>query len=465
MKKNKLSNSKLIKKTTSFVSYHKGIIVVMILLVAIRLMAMYELGIEYNLNSDDLSYVYSGFYFAENGTITMHTEYPSAQIMPGMTVFIGLLSLVFGQGKLLWLVLKMIWLAMSTLTSWYIYRCVCLFAPRWCGVIAAIPLIRPDYAWLDNLILTETPFLLCLVGMVYYTLKMGIEKKGYKNFGFCALFYMCALMLKANIAPYPIFALIYLLIVKYDKKLLLKQCGILACVVLCFIIPWSIRNYIQFNAFIPLTYGAGNPTLLGTYQGRGYPYDENLDYETNVTDVLLEEYAEYYDEDGNVKPEYARYVSLQRDGIKASYRQREWIKRDIKGFLYSFLVHKPQTMMNSILYPRSILNIDLELLTKLPYIEIFLCIAAVVASLILKKCRGPIIYILTVYVGNIYIYASTFAFNRYNSSLVYLRYIAIGIGFSLFLLLLVKGYESVRNFHQQSEGEACNTLRDETTDN
>ena len=468
MKKNKLTSSKLFNKTTSFLSYHKGIIIVMILLVIIRLMATYELGIEYNLNSDDLSYVYSGFYFAENGTITMHNEYPSAQIMPGMTVLIGALSLIFGQGKLLWIVLKGMWLAMSVLTAWYIYRCVCLFAPRWCGVMAAIPLMRPDYAWLDNLILTETPFLLCLVGMVYYTLKMGKENKGYKNFWFCALFYMCALMLKANIAPYPVFALVYLLIVKYDKKLLWKQCVILACAVLCFIIPWSVRNYIQFNAFIPLTYGAGNPTLLGTYQGRGYPYDENLDYQTNVMDVLEEEYAEYYDEDGNVKPEYVRYVALQRDGIKSSYRQREWIKRDIRGFLYSLLVQKPQQIMNSIYYMKPILNIESDLLYKLPYVEIFLCIASVVASLILKKCRGPILYVLAIYVGNVYIYATTFAFNRYNASLVYLRYIAIGIGLSLFLLLLVKGYESVRNYHKQAElaeTEVSVGASNETADN
>lgn len=32
--------------------------------------------------------------------------------------------------------------------------------------------------------------------------------------------------------------------------------------------PWWARNYIQFDKFIPLTAGAGNPLLLGTYQGK-----------------------------------------------------------------------------------------------------------------------------------------------------------------------------------------------------
>ena len=53
---------------------------------------------------------------------------------------------------------------------------------------------------------------------------------------------MLALMLKANIGIYPLFAAIYLLVVKYDFKVLLKQGLILACALLCFMIPWSIRN-------------------------------------------------------------------------------------------------------------------------------------------------------------------------------------------------------------------------------
>ena len=87
-----------------------------------------------------------------------------------------------------------------------------------------------------------------------------------KYFWYCLAAYMLALMLKANIGIYPLFAAIYLLVVKYDFKVLLKQGLILACALLCFMIPWSIRNYIQFQAFIPLTYGSGNPKLLGTYQ-------------------------------------------------------------------------------------------------------------------------------------------------------------------------------------------------------
>ncbi|MBQ4066199.1 MAG: glycosyltransferase family 39 protein [Clostridia bacterium] len=452
-KKNGLLSSKNFAKPIGFINEHKGILIVMALLVLIRLVALYELGIEYGLQSDDLSYVRSGIHFANTGVITMHDTYPSAQIMPGMTYLIGLLSLIFGEGKLLWLVLKLLWIGMGTLSAWYIYRSVSLFAPRWCGVVASLALFRPDYVWMDNVILTETPFILALVAMVYYTLKMGKEKQSKRSFWLCLVFYMIALLLKANIAPYPVFALIYLLIVKYDRKLLFKQCIILACAVLCFVIPWSVRNYVHFNAFVPLTYGAGNPTLLGTYQGRGYPSDESLDYKTNVSDVTREEYADYYDEDGNIKPEFARYVSLQNDAIRASYRQKVWLKNDPKGFLYSLLIYKPQSMINSIFQWRSILGIKVDLLSRLPYVEMILCILVTAAAIALKKFRGPILYAMAVYIGNIYIYATTFSFDRYNASLVYLRYIIIGIGISLFIRIIATSLDSLKKEDKAERSE------------
>lgn len=425
------------EKICSFVKENKGILIVMLLLFVQRFMALYELGISYSLNSDDLSYVNSGIHFIKTGTISMHNEFPSAQIMPGMTVFIGLLSLLFGQGKLLWLVLKLIWIAMGTLTAWFIYKSVTLFTPKWCGILASLALFRADIVWMDNTILTETPFMLFLTMMVYYTLKMPREK-GYKAFIGLVVSYMLALMLKANIAPYALFVLIYLLIAKYNKKLLWKQIAIAAVVVVSFVIPWSIRNFVQFKAFVPLTYGAGNPTLLGTYQGINYPKDEALDYETNVNQVVKEKYTAYCDEEGKVLPQYARYVSLEKDAIKAKYRQQVWAKTDLKSMVYSYLVIKPREMITSIFYWDEVFGIKSDQLKQLPFIELIACVFSLFAAFYLKRFRKPICFALGVYIANIYIYAMTFSFSRYNASLLSLRYIAMGIGAYLAIQLLAK---------------------------
>lgn len=437
---NYLKNVK--KDVLSFVKEHRAALIVLFLLFVLRLMALYSLGFTYSLESDDVSYIESGIRFARTGTITMHDDYPSAQIMPGMTVLIGLFVLLFGEGKLLWVVLKLLWICMGLGMAWLIYRSVCLFVPKWCGVIGMLPLFRADFIWMDNLILTETPFMFALTAMVYYTLRMG-KQPGFRYFWPCAISYMAGLMLKANIVLYPLFALVYLLVVKYDWKLLAKQCVVLAGIVLCFVVPWSIRNYVQFHAFVPLTYGAGNPTLLGTYQGEGFPSDDILDYETNVERVAEEKYADYYDDAGKVLPRYQRYVSLQKDGIKAAYRQQVWWNTDYKKMLYSYGVIKPQTMIESVFYWDTVFDQPIETLQQIQRVDLYLCIASLVAALVLKRHRKPMLFITAVYLGNIYIYSMTYAFSRYNASLMSMRFILLGIGAGLLVLLLKRGMDTM----------------------
>ena len=416
----------------SFAREHRAALTVLLLLLVLRLMTLYSLGFTYSLESDDLSYIESGIQFARTGTISMHDAYPSAQIMPGMTVLIGLFVLLFGEGKLLWIALKVLWICMGLGTAWLIYRSVCLF----------VPLFRADFIWMDNLILTETPFMLALTAMVYYTLRMG-KQPGFRYFWPCAISYMAGLMLKANIALYPLFALVYLLVVKYDRKLLAKQCVVLAGVVLCFVIPWSIRNYVQFHAFVPLTYGAGNPTLLGTYQGEGFPSDDKLDYETNVEKVAEEKYADYYNDAGKVLPQYQRYVSLQKDAIQARYRQQVWWNTDYKKMLYSYGVIKPQMMIESVFYWDTVFDQPIETLQQIQRVDLYLCIASLAAALVLKRHRKPLLFVTAVYLGNIYIYSMTYAFSRYNASLMSMRFILLGIGAGLLVMLLKRGMDTM----------------------
>ena len=220
--------------------------------------------------------------------------------------------------------LKIVWALMGAITAFYIYKSVLIFAPKIFAVISVLPLFLINYVWMDNLILTETPFMLFLSMLIYATLMMG-KKQENKYFWLCVVTYMLTLMFKANIAIYPLFAMAYLLAVKYGFVRLIKQGLILGLVILCFVVPWSIRNYIHYDAFIPLAWGSGNPLLLGTYQGIGYPLDEELDYKTNVENVVKEEYKEYYDSAGKIKEDYLeKYIALEADGIKARYRMREW---------------------------------------------------------------------------------------------------------------------------------------------
>lgn len=433
-------------KIKNFLISEKWILLVMLLLFMERLIVMGRLGAMYSLESDDLSYVNSGITFIKTGTITMHGVL-SAQIMPGMPIFIGLISMIFGEGNLLWIVLKLIWITMGVISAFFIYKSVSLFAPSWCGIIAALLLASPDFVWMDNVILTETPFMLCLSAMIYFTFMMA---KTRQNKYFCLLLisYFLALMLKANIGIYPVFALIYLLLMKYDIKVLFKQALILGCVLLCFFVPWTIRNYIHYDAFIPLTYGSGNPLLLGTYQGGGYPEDSSLDYKTNVEDVAKEKFKKYYDSDGNIKPYLARYVSLERDGIKAKYRISEWLKTNPLSMLKSYLWHKPKHMIINAFYWKDIFGVSRQLLKYYRTIGFIIVVFAFLSAFFLKKKRIEMFFLGLLYMGNIYIYALTFAYERYSHTLLPLRFITFGIGLCFFIEIAATAWKSVELFNR-----------------
>ncbi len=419
-----------------FYSRHKLMSWLLLLLLAERLWALGWLGITYSLNNDDFGYVVSGINFANTGTVTMHRVL-SAQIMPGMPWLLGLLSFIFGEGRLYLLAARLLWIGMGTATAFFVYRSVSIYAPKWCGVLACLPLAFPDFVWMDNLLLTETPFMLFLTICVYATLQMAKTKEK-KYFWLCLAGYMLALMFKANIALYPLFAAAYLLLMRYPFKLLWRQGVTLAAAVLLFVVPWSIRNYVHFKAFVPLTYGAGNPLYIGTYQGEGWPEDSELDYDENVYRPADEKFAHYYPAVGKIEPYLQRYIWLEIDGIKAHYRMAQWWQKDPGSMLKSYLWLKPVRMINRCYYDKELLGISRQHVDVTRVVQFWCCVVALGAALLLRKRRRVLLFLSAVYMGNLLLYALYFAYERYAQSLYSVRLIVTGIGLALVLELLAK---------------------------
>ena len=308
----------------------KLIVLLLLVLLAERIALFWQFGVDYLSYSDDHAYLAAGLLFAKTGMISMWGPYPSAMIMPGMPAVIGAFSLVFGEGSTLLLALKLLWILMGVATAHVAYKTAELAAGGWAGLFAACGFLVPNMAWMNHVLLTETPYMLFFSLCLYLTLRL--ERGGGRGcrIGY-VLGFMAALMFRANIVLMPVFTAVWLLLRRQGRQLLRLAVPLL-CAFLLFVIPWSLRNYRCFDAFIPLTYGAGNPLLLGTYQGEGYPEDDVLDYESNVHEVMHERYAarykvpeprdtdDYYtsrfDPDGEVRDlRYAQYLSLTADGV------------------------------------------------------------------------------------------------------------------------------------------------------
>ena len=92
---------------------------------------------------------------------------------------------------------------------------------------------------------------------------------------------------------------------------------------------------------------SGQPSLLGTYQGYGYPEDDELNYTANVDVPFAEEYASYRMKTGRCRSGM-KNTSLQHDAAKASYRLHAWAEKDLKSLLVSYGILKPKTIINGV---------------------------------------------------------------------------------------------------------------------
>lgn len=378
---------------------------------------------------DDVAYIQGGITFANTGVISVWTESPTALIMPATPIVTGLLSLIFGEGVAYLAAAKILWIVLGSFTAYFVYKAAAIFLPSKWALLPAAMFLLPHRAWVDTIVSTETPYLFFFCANLYYMLCMR-KDRSISCLVKYSLTFIFALSFRANIIIMPMFAAIYLVLThEYSAAELLRKAGVFVCISMLFFVPWTIRNYIRFDAFIPVSYGAGNPTLKGSYQGDTCPADEELDYETNVYAVIREKYSKYFDEN-DIIPDGAheKYVISKADALKAEYRMQEWFKRDKLGFLKAYLIDKPLCMQTWVYYWGPWQHIILPITNFLSKINFILCVVAVVLAFVLKSKREIVVLLSLIYWVNIYIISMSYAVERYAALLMPMRYILCVIG-------------------------------------
>lgn len=409
-------------------AFHTPIFWLLLAIFLERLLAMWILGVDYNLANDDMGYIGSGIHFVDTGMVSIYTPYPSAMIMPGMTWLLGGMTWLFGTETLYWLSAKLLWCAMGTCTAFVVYKTVRLLLPNWCALGAAAWFLAPNLAWMDNVLLTETPYFLCFSLTVYLTFRMERSNSRPVFLGYCAA-YLAGVLLRPTLVVMPVFSLGYLFLRGVDRQLLLRRMLFGILILLLTLAPWTARNYHHFGIFVPLTYGSGNPMLLGTYQGFGYPEDEELDYDTNVEQVFREEYAPLLEADGSIPDSVlGQYLTLQKDGVKARYRMQAWWEQSPGSMLLSYLVIKPAAMVVKTFYWQELFGVPELLLDGLRVVNFLLCCLGVFWAWKEKRLRWELGFLSVVYWAYIYMIAMTFSFSRYGETLMGLRYVLAAAG-------------------------------------
>ncbi len=385
--------------------------------------------------SDSVNYLQSGLDFASTGRI-LFNGYPTALIMPGITVLIGLFAKIVPDQTALCYILRFVWVLIGSFTSVFIYKSIRLFSRPWVAFIGSLVYLLPWFVEIDGYLLTECPYYLFSAMAIFYMLRIGEGNAPGRCIWLFALSILGGLLFRANSLSMIAFAVIWWLIKgKIRISELLARLGVICLVLALFIVPWSIRNYKIFDAFIPVTYGASNPIFEGTYQGEGFPTDEELVVLNDGFDVrktVVEKYPEYFDENGEViREEQKQFLDHMMVKELANYRLRKWFSLRPASFLKTYLYITPRQILNWVWYYIEMFGISLQTAHRLRQLNFLLCSLTVVLSLILKRYRKEVLFLSACYFINLYMIAFSYAIDRYAQMIMPYRYILAAIGMEL----------------------------------
>ncbi|RNF39971.1 ArnT family glycosyltransferase [Planococcus salinus] len=273
----------------------------------IRLAVLFFYGPGLSLNSDDYFYIDSAKHLlAEGELVYVNHEEPTVHIMPGLPMLVAAVFFIFGTGTFGLAAAKVVMILIGCLSIAGIYKIgERLFSPVAGSIAALITALYLPMVVTDNLIATESPTTAAFIFFVYFSMRLA-DTHSMKDFFWVIGLYLFMLYFRPTVALFPFFLLIYLMLKKYSFKLGLKQFGIAVILLLVVMGPWWFRNYVAYDAFIPLSGGAGNPTLLGTYQGHGYKYGPPM------AEVVLSIEEEYPDSTRYEQNQYQMEVAKER---------------------------------------------------------------------------------------------------------------------------------------------------------
>lgn len=398
------------------------LLVIIALAVAIRIHVIFDYGPYLTLHSDDEGYYRSAQWLLKNGIYAYYSpKIPTVHMMPGIVLYLAFFIHWLGTGAIGHIVARIGMIIISAAGMIALFLIGRQLWSPWCGIVAVLILgLYVPSIVTDNLFLTETPFMTAFLYLVYCTLKAAKVEHSVrwssKWVYFAAMFYVICIYFRPTVALFPILILIYFLLYRYPRKSLVKHAIAGFFIVILMMSPWWIRNELTFQRFIPTTDGMGNPVLLGTFQGQGFP--------ASTPNTVLEQLVV---EHPNVVPKSEHSQTLFEDEDKAAIlRMQLWWKTHPGEFINSYLHLKPVMYWAMPYYPLTIFRLKIALLTQ---IQAWLVIAGLTGwSICLvfgKGVRKEALFVLSTMLYYTVLYSFFFVYGRYNEPLMPLVFLGI----------------------------------------
>lgn len=242
------------------------------------------LGSLEKFDNDDVKYVRSAWNLVENKILSYENVIePTVYIMPGLTFVLSSFVILFGKYNAI--VAFRVFQVMLQCGSLYLLFLLGrkVFNSKIAIIACVISSLYIVEIYVPNLILMECIFKFLFLLLIYLSIH-AVETKKLKLYIWAGVVWTLACLFRPPIAAYP--AVILFMWIKsktYNLREMFKYASIVLCIFCIIMSPWWIRNYKDFNKFIPFTESSGNPFLQGTFVnydksgGWGVPYKKGKD--------------------------------------------------------------------------------------------------------------------------------------------------------------------------------------------
>jgi len=305
-----------------------------------RIALIFIYGNNLHIGSDDLNYVKSAVALVKRGIFTFHNyNEPTVFVMPLYPFFLATVFIIFGYGFSGMQAVRLIQALFSCITIYFAFRISKKLFNRKTGLIAALltsfyppNIVTPGY------ILTETLFTMLLYILLYYSLEYA-QNPSIPGFMILGIIWVAATLCRPTAALYPILLFFYMLVRFRTKVKDMMVLGLAMVIPFILIIaPWWVRNYREYNEFIPLASSSGNPMLQGTY----------VDYKPTPENIVYYELGENAFETDKIE------VKVAKERIMNEF------KKDFWGYLKWFTLGKTKHFWLSTFYWKPFLGISTE---------------------------------------------------------------------------------------------------------
>ncbi len=174
---------------------------------------------------------------------------PTANRAPFLTYLMALIYFILGEHFVL---VRLVIIVMSLLLVWAIYQLSIMIFTHKVGLWAAfLAAIYPHFIFYSARIYTEIPFTLWSILAVIFLIKY-FQTQRFFPLILSGIFFALAVLTRP-VGLFLFIFIIFLILFRQPRWDNVKHVVVLAMAMIILILPWTIRNYVVFGKFIPVT--------------------------------------------------------------------------------------------------------------------------------------------------------------------------------------------------------------------